>query len=309
MALKLPLATNTFKHSSRAITIIITHPSQLHTTKPNLIAPRRRTLSTGTTTMTSTTTTTAVPNSFDLYTYFRSSCAARLRIALELKGIPYTPHFVNLLKGEQFSDQHKRLNPTATVPVLVAHYLSEPTGTAAGGGAAPPRQPDHEFTIGQSLAAMEFLEEVMPAASDNNNNNSGLALLPPLSDPQARARVRTVCGIIACEIQPVTNQRVQKRVKKLDADPTAWANEVASGGFEALEAVLEKTSGGFCVGEKISMADVCLVPAVWAAERVGVDVKGLYPVVYGVHERMLAEEAVKKAHWRNQPDTPEEFRW
>lgn len=241
---------------------------------------------------------TTTPSSFDLYTYFRSSCAARLRIALNLKGLAYTPRFVNLLKGEQFTDEHRRLNPTGTVPVLIAHYQSTSTSTSTS------EPQEQEFTIGQSLAAMEFLEEGC------TQGEGGRALLPPLTDPQARARVRTICELIACDIQPVTNQRVQKRVKALEADPTAWSYSVAAGGFEALEAVLRDTVGasGFCVGEQITMADVCLVPAVWAADRVGLDVMGTYPTVKKVYERMLREKAVQKAHWRTQPDTPEEFR-
>jgi maleylacetoacetate isomerase len=125
-----------------------------------------------------------------------------------------------------------------------------------------------------------------------------------------RAHVRIICNIIACDIQPVTNLRIQKRVKALSGDAdaaTQWARELAAAGFEALERTIAKSAGIYCVGDEITLADVCIVPAVWAAQRVGVEIKE-YPVVNGVFERMEQQEAVQRAHWRNQPDTPEELR-
>jgi maleylacetoacetate isomerase len=125
-----------------------------------------------------------------------------------------------------------------------------------------------------------------------------------------RAQVRNICNIIACDIQPVTNLRVQKRVKALSGDAdvaTQWARELAGAGFGALERTIANSAGKFCVGDEITLADVCLVPAVWAAQRVGVEIKE-YPVVNGVFGRMEQQEAVQRAHWRNQPDTPEELR-
>ena len=227
------------------------------------------------------------PTSFDLHTYFRSSCAGRLRIALALKQIPHKNHFINLLKGDQHSSSHKSLNPNATVPVLVAHY---PDG--------------HSLTIGQSVAALEYLEECDPPTT---TGEPARRLLPDASDVEARAQVRTLVNIISNDVQPVTNLRIQKRVKALDGDATAWARELASAGLEAFERTMEKSAGMFCVGDRITLADVCLVPAVWAAERVGVDVTE-YPVVKRVFERMLEEEAVQRAHWKRQEDTPEELR-
>ncbi|KAL1956636.1 hypothetical protein VTO42DRAFT_6983 [Malbranchea cinnamomea] len=228
------------------------------------------------------------PSSFELYTYFRSSCAGRLRIALALKDIPYTPHYVNLLKGEQHSDSHKSLNPTGTVPVLVAQYPDNKT-----------------VSIGQSVAALEFLEECNPRTADGKECSR--KLLPPADDVVGRAQVRTLVNIISNDIQPVTNLRIQKRVSALNGDPAAWSRELASAGLEAFEKTVSKSAGTFCVGDSITLADVCLVPAVWAAERVGVDV-ATYPLVKRIFERMLEEEAVKKAHWKAQPDTPEELR-
>lgn len=238
----------------------------------------------------STTTTTKMassPASFDLHTYFRSSCAGRLRIALALKQIPYTPHYVNLLKGEQHSDSHKALNPTGSVPVLVAHY--------ADGSSQ---------TIGQSIAALEFLEECSPK---NEAGETARALLPATNNARARAQVRALVNIVSNDIQPVTNLRIQKRVKALGADATAWSRELAESGLAAFEITVAQSAGTFCIGDEVSLADVCLVPAVWAAERLGVDVAA-YPVVKRVFERMLMEDAVQRAHWKRQVDTPEELR-
>ncbi|WEW58243.1 glutathione S-transferase [Emydomyces testavorans] len=233
---------------------------------------------------------------FELYGYFRSSCSGRLRIALNLKSLPYTLHPINLLKGDQHSDAFKALNPTATVPLLVISNPAAPPSTSTPTSSAPPT-----FSIGQSLAALEFLEE-SPLSTTNPR-----PLLPPLSNPFARAQVRSICALIACDIQPVTNLRVQKMVKALHGDPTAWSHELATRGFEALETLLGASAGRFCVGDEITLADVCLVPAVWAAERVGVEFARL-PVVKRVFEEMLKEEAVQKAHWQRQEDTPAELR-
>jgi Glutathione S-transferase len=108
-------------------------------------------------------------------------------------------------------------------------------------------------------------------------------------------------------MQPVTNLRIQQRVRALRGDGAAWSKELAEAGFEAYETIASKNAGVFSVGDQITMADVCLVPACWAAERVGVDVER-YPTIKRVVERMEGEDAVKKAHWRRQQDTPEEFK-
>ena len=214
-----------------------------------------------------------------LYTYFRSSCSARLRIALHLKGIPFDPVFVNLLRDEQSAPANKAINPSGTVPTLV---VSRPQGPA---------------TITQSLAALEYLDEAFP--------NKGPALLPP--DTETRAVVRTLASIIACDIQPVTNLRILKRVAPLGADRAAWSKELIEDGLRAYEALASQTAGRFSVGDRVTLADVCLIPAAWGAERVGVDLAS-FPVTNRVVQNLESEEAVRKGHWRAQPDTPDEFR-
>ncbi|KAI9926827.1 hypothetical protein ASPWEDRAFT_716427 [Aspergillus wentii DTO 134E9] len=222
-----------------------------------------------------------------LYTYFRSSCSARLRIALALKSIPYTPIPINLLKDEQLSPSHRAINPSATVPALIVQhdYHNNPS--------QPP------VVITQSLAALEYLDEISPASAPS--------LLPPVSDPEGRALVRTLASIIACDVQPVTNLRILKRVAPLGIDRAEWSRDLIEDGFRAYEAIVARSAGTFSVGDSITLADVCLVPAAWGAERVGVDMKA-FPTILRIWERLEMEECVKAGHWRTQVDTPEEFR-
>lgn len=215
-----------------------------------------------------------------LYTYFRSSCSARLRIALYLKGIPFTPKFVNLLRDEQSTPAHRAINPSGTVPALIIQR-----GTGA------------TVTITQSLAALEYLDEAFP--------NNGPALLP--SNLEDRALVRTLVSVVACDIQPVTNLKILKRVAPLGADRAAWSKDLIEDGLRAYEALAERSAGKFSVGDLITLADICLVPAAWGAERVGVDLSA-FPVIYRVVQNLEKEEAVQKGHWRTQPDTPEDLR-
>ncbi|KAA8644306.1 hypothetical protein EYZ11_008352 [Aspergillus tanneri] len=219
-----------------------------------------------------------------LHTYFRSSCSARLRIALALKNLSYTPIFVNLLKGEQHAPTNTALNPSGTVPTLIVENDQSTTGPV---------------TITQSLAALEYLEEISPADSPS--------LLPPASDPEARAVVRTLAEIISCDVQPVTNLRILKRVAPFGVDRTAWSKELIGEGLRAYETIVARTAGVFSVGDRITMADVCLIPAVWGAQRSEVDITA-FPTIARIAQRLELEDAVKKGHWRTQGDTPEEFR-
>ncbi|KAL3479951.1 glutathione S-transferase [Aspergillus californicus] len=222
-----------------------------------------------------------------LHTYFRSSCSARLRIALALKSLSYTSIPTNLLKNEQFSPENTTLNPSATVPTLILDYPETPTSKP------------HTITITQSLAALEYIEESF--------QDTGTPLLPPPSDPSARALVRTLSAIIACDIQPVTNLRILKRVAPFGVDRTVWSKGLIEDGFAAYEAIAKRSAGRFSVGDAVSMADVCLIPAVWGAERVGVDL-GEYPTIQRVAGALEEVQAVREGHWMTQGDTPVEFR-
>ena len=189
------------------------------------------------------------PPKVTLHTYFRSSCSARLRIALALKQIPYNPIYINLLKNEQSSSKNSDVNPSSTVPTLI---ISDPNQDG---------QDQEPVVITQSLAALEYLDEAYPTF--------GPALLPPLSKPKERAIARTLAQIVSCDIQPVTNLRILTRVAPFGADRTSWSKDLIETGFEAYEKLALKSAGKFSVGDEISMADLCLVPAVWGAERVG----------------------------------------
>ncbi|EPS33946.1 Maleylacetoacetate isomerase [Penicillium oxalicum] len=217
-----------------------------------------------------------------LYTYFRSSCSARLRIALYLKEIPFKPIFVNLLRDEQSTPSHRSINPSGTVPALVVQR---------------PGPEQHPVILTQSLAALEYLDETFP--------DQGPKLLP--SDPETRALVRTLAQIIGCDVQPVTNLRILKRVAPFGADRTVWSKDLIEDGFRAYEALVSSSAGKFSVGDQITMADLCLIPAVWGAERVGMDMS-TFPVIQKIAKNLEMEEAVQKGHWQTQPDTPEDLR-
>ncbi|KAJ1647094.1 hypothetical protein J3B02_000698 [Coemansia erecta] len=206
-----------------------------------------------------------------LYTYFRSSCSARVRIALNHKGIDYAPRPVNLLRQEHSADSYTGLNPGGLLPFLVidGHGLS------------------------QSVAILEYLEERFPHRP----------LLP--SDPVQRAQVRAIVGVVCCDIQPLQNMRV---LLALPEDQRAHhARNVISAGLAVVEKMLEKTAGLFCVGDDVTMADCCLVPQLVNAHRFGVDMAAL-PRIRAIEERASKLDAFRRAHWSQQPDCPQELR-
>lgn len=221
---------------------------------------------------------------FVLHTYFRSSCSARVRIALNLKKLPYKSVYVNLLAGEQRSADYATVNPSCLVPTF--QHKKGADGT------------DSNVCLTQSLAILEYLEEAFPDKT---------ALLPPATDPALRAEVRALANIIACDVQPVTNLRILSRIDALGGNRQDWAKDLMTDGLKAYDRLAMRTSGRFSVGDSVTLADVCLVPAVWGAVRFGVDIDAL-PVVKRVFDELSQLEAVKKAHWKNQQDTPESLR-
>ncbi|UNI15922.1 Maleylacetoacetate isomerase [Purpureocillium takamizusanense] len=222
---------------------------------------------------------------YTLYSYYRSSCSARLRIALNLKGIDYELVPVNLLKDEQLSESHRALNPSATVPLLVVRSGDDKTG----------------FKIGQSVAALEYIDEVA-------HQEGASSLLPPARDARGRAIVRTLAQIISADTQPVTNLRIMRRVRALGGSAEDWNKELMTEGLRAYEAVAQDHAGRYSFGDSLTIADACLMPAVWNAERFGVDVKGLFPTIAKVAAVLEEHPAVKKAHYFRQPDTPDNLR-
>jgi maleylacetoacetate isomerase len=213
-----------------------------------------------------------------LYSYFRSSASYRVRIALNLKDLPYETIPVHLLKdgGEQFAPAYRELNPDALVPALV--------DDAAAGAA-----------LTQSLAIIEYLEETHPQP----------ALLP--SAAVDRAFVRGLALSIACEIHPLNNLRVLRyliRTLKVEEDAkNAWYRHWCEQGLAALETTLarDKRVGQFCFGDTPSLADCCLVPQIANAQRFNCDLSRM-PTVMRINEACLALEAFQKAAPAKQPD-------
>lgn len=219
---------------------------------------------------------------FYLHTFYRSSCSGRLRIALNLKGIASQYEYVRLHKDQQHSESFKATNPSASVPVLT--HLT-------GNGPS--------FPIGQSVAALEYLEEVYPEQQP---------LLPPLSQPLERAKVRTLVSILAVDLQPITNRRIGKDLSELGIDSTEWNRSHTAQGLQPYETLVSKTAGKYSVGNDVTLADVCLIPAIWNAEKLGVNL-GDFPTTLRVYSALSELDAVKRSHWSVQQDTPEDLSW
>lgn len=209
-----------------------------------------------------------------LYGYYRSSAAYRVRIALNLKGLAYDQAPVNLVKGEQRGEDNLARNPQGLVPVL-------DTGDGT--------------QLTQSLAICEYLDERHPE--------------PPLlpADAEGRARVRSLAQLVACEIHPLNNLKVLKYLVhelKVDDDAKlAWYRHWIAEGFSALEARLanEPGTGTFCHGDSPTLADICLVPQIFNAERFECDLSP-YPTLQRITERCRELEAFAKAAPGEQPD-------
>lgn len=216
-----------------------------------------------------------------LYTYWRSSAAYRVRIALALKSLPYEHIPVHLLRegGEQRQASYLRLNPGGRVPTLVT-----PEGAV----------------IFQSMAILEWLEERFPATP----------LLP--LDPIARAKARAIAQLIVSDIQPLQNLSVTEYLRdEAGWSPpqiAAWLQRWVGQGMAAVERALQDSGGGaFCVGDSPTLADVCLIPQCYASRRFGVDTAA-YPRISAIEARCLGMAAFAGAAPERQPDAPPEAR-
>ena len=211
-----------------------------------------------------------------LFGYWRSSATYRVRIALALKGLDYDYAPVNLLKGEQKSDAYLAKNPTGLVPTL-----------ATEDGAL----------LNQSLAIMEYLEEIHPDPS----------ILP--GNAAVKADIRAIAATIACEAQPLMNLRIQQYLKNDggfdDAAVKGWLNTWPANAMGAVETMLSRTAADFCVGDAPSMADCCLVPQMFAAQRFGIETSA-FTKMNEIFERCQKHPAFEKAHPLNQPDAPKD---
>ncbi|XP_064811703.1 maleylacetoacetate isomerase-like isoform X2 [Oncorhynchus masou masou] len=147
------------------------------------------------------------------------------------------------------------------------------------------------ITLSQSLAVIQYIEET----------RTGHRLLP--ADPKKRAQVRMISDLITSGIQPVQNLYV---LQKVGAEKVQWTHHFIQRGFEALEPILKGTAGKYCVGDEISMADICLVPQVYNAERFKVDVDQ-FPTIKRLNQTLLKVGAFKESHPSCQLDTPAEI--
>ena len=207
-----------------------------------------------------------------LYSYFRSSAAFRVRIALNLKGLAFEPQFVHLARGEHRQPEYGALNPQGLVPALE----------------------DGGKLLTQSLAIIEYLEEKHPS--------------PPLlpNDLLGRARVRSIALLIACEIHPLNNLRTLRYlVNELghsEQDRDRWYQHWIHDGMGKLEGDLVRDRRGrFCHGDEPTIADCCLVPQVFNARRYKCDLSHA-PTVLEVFEECMKLDAFQRAQPSRQPD-------
>ncbi|KAI0210000.1 Maleylacetoacetate isomerase [Lamellibrachia satsuma] len=214
-------------------------------------------------------------NKVILYSYYRSSASWRVRLALAFKNIDYEYRAVHLVKGggEQHTDEYKTLNPSRQVPTLIID------GT----------------TLTQSMAIIEYLEET----------KEGRHILP--KDPVGRAQARRIAEMINSGIQPLQNLAVLEKLETFSdsGKKQEWGHFWIDRGFQAVEAVLASTSGKYCVGNEVSIADLCLVPQVYNAKRFKVDMSQ-FPTINRIHDDLIKMEQFKKADPACQLDCPEE---
>lgn len=206
-----------------------------------------------------------------LYSYFRSSAAYRVRIALALKGLDFDIVPVHLVKAQHKSADYIALNPQGLVPSL---------------------QTDHAVLV-QSLAILEYLEEI----------DSDTPLLP--KEAIDRANVRAMCQLIACDTHPLNNLKVLNYLSHelgITAEQKqAWYAHWIHESFSALEVLLQKHSGKFCYGDEPTLADCCLIPQVYNALRFHVDLSA-YPSIVRIYEDCNRLTAFIQAKPENQAD-------
>lgn len=215
-----------------------------------------------------------------LHNYFRSSTSYRVRIALELKGLKYEYRPVHLVAngGEQNLPAYRQLNPIGGVPTLIHN------GKA----------------ISQSLAIIEYLDEIfklpMPLFSD---------------DAFETAKIRQVCETINAEIHPLQNLKVTQFLEtQMNISPeqkNKWLNKWISDGLKAFEESILPFAGKYCFGDRVTAADLFLIPQLFSSLRFGVDVSG-YKTLVQINENCLLLEAFKNAHPHRQPDTPADLK-
>jgi len=200
-----------------------------------------------------------------LYSYYRSSAAFRVRIALNVKAIPVDYEYINLLDGKNNSSGYDLINPAKFVPAL---------------------QLDDGTIITQSSAIIEYLEEVYPAVK----------LLP--QNAVMRAKIRSVASIVAADVHPLNNLRIMKyltaELAVTAAQKDKWYARWIHDGFSAIEKIICKTAGTYAFGASVTMADAFLVPQVYNARRFNIPLYD-YPTITKVADSCMKLEAFQKA--------------
>ena len=208
-----------------------------------------------------------------LHSYWRSSCSWRVRIALHLKGLPFTYRAVNLAQGEQFEISHRARNPMSTVPLLEVEEKGE------------------ILRLGQSMAILEWLEERHPSP----------ALLP--GEPAGRARVRRIAEDVNSSIQPFQNASTMKWLRdRHPGDDLAFTHHFLSRSMAGLEDIVHDGAGTFCHGDTVTLADLFVVPQLYGARRFGVDV-AQFPTLLRVEAACAALPPFALSEPDRQPDS------
>ena len=205
----------------------------------------------------------------ELYSYFRSSCSYRVRIALHLKNIPFTYQAIHLLKegGEHLKEPFLKLNPQGQLPSLKIGNK----------------------TLNQSLPIILYLDTLYP--------------LPPLfpQDSFKKHQVLAVCEIINSFIQPLQNLTVLQEISKIGGDQKAWAKKWIENGLKNVENFLKATADDFSFGSQVTAADLFLIPQMYNGKRFGVNME-LFPLLTKIENHCLHLPSFQKAQPENQPD-------
>lgn len=213
-----------------------------------------------------------------LCTFWRSSCAWRVRTALHFKGLQYCTNIVNIWAGDNKTEEYLARNPFGQVPTLVIDEEGK-----------------EPLALFQSMAILEYLEEAFPER---------MKLLP--ENPVDRARVRLICESIISGMHPYQSVAANIGLDDLKGPGSAdeWSRNFLLKRFAALEAVLKESSGQFCLGDSISLADVCLLPQYYSGEsRFKIDMTQ-FPVIHRICNKLLAIPEFSSGHPEKQPDFP-----
>lgn len=199
---------------------------------------------------------------------------------MRAKSIKVDYAFINTETGDQFTEPYARLNPSKSVPTLILRR-------------------EGIFAILLSIAALEYLEETFPDCTP---------LLPPTSNPLARATVRSLSQIIVSDTQPLTSARVSPKIEALGGNAIDWRKFWFWRGLGTYEESIQSTAGKYSIGDQITPLQMfAWYHNVGNAERLGVSMDE-FLTVKKIYDTLRQDPVIRAAHWRNQPDTPEDLR-